>query len=421
MTDTAKARSAAEGPEEPGTTETAPREIRRIADVDALRGFALLGILLVNLTVTSTAYIGGGGLTDPAFDGPLHDAWRYLIAVLLETKFYLLFSFLFGYSFTLQMRSAERAGARIAPRVLRRCAALLAIGAVHAVALYTGDILITYSVLGLLLLACRNLRPRTAVRVAVTIFAVLASLYLALSWTVWAGHLDIDVEADPAEARATLEALRGDVGSVLGENLSEQPIAALFILFVQGPPAFAAFLLGLAAGKLGILARAADHLALLRRLQWAGFTVGLGGALVYAYAIKQGTGMETVGLALAVDMVTAPLLTAAYAATVLRLLSGARGERISGALAPAGRMALTNYLSQSLVMALLFTGYGLGLVGRVAPFLVTVVGLTLFAVQLVLSRWWMSGHAYGPVEWVLRAVTNARRPRWRSRRERASG
>ncbi|WP_405680801.1 DUF418 domain-containing protein [Streptomyces sp. NBC_00868] len=115
---------------------------------------------------------------------------------------------------------------------------------------------------------------------------------------------------------------------------------------------------------------------------------------------------------MAVDVVTAPLLAAAYTATVLRTLAGPRGRHLAAALAPAGRMTLTNYLTQSLVLAFVFTGFGTALVGRVAPALVNLTALALFAVQLVFSRWWLARHPYGPVEWALRAVTLTRRPRW---------
>ncbi|MFC5153039.1 DUF418 domain-containing protein [Streptomyces amakusaensis] len=395
-------------------------QVRRIADVDALRGFALLGILLVNFSVMATTH-HGGGLVDASFDGPLHQAWRYLSTVLLESKFYLLFSFLFGYSFTLQIRSAERAGARPVPRFLRRCAALLVIGVLHATLLYPGDILITYSVLGVILLTVRGIRPRTAVRASMSVFVFCAVAFLVLGWLVWAGHLDMGANPSRADALAAQEALRGGFGSVVGQFVSEQPGGALMTVVVQGTPAFAAFLLGLAAGKREILADPLRHRDLLRRIQRVGFPIGLAGSVVYAHLEKNGTGMEAAGFAMTVNMLTAPLLSAAYAATVLRMLSGGRHDRLGRALAPAGRMALTNYLTQSLVMALLFTGYGFALVGRVAPVLVTVIALTLFAVQLVISRWWLSTHAYGPVEWVLRAVTNARRPRWRKRARTESG
>ncbi|WP_329021459.1 DUF418 domain-containing protein [Streptomyces sp. NBC_00690] len=395
-------------------TRTVRGPVERIADVDVLRGFALLGILLVNITFIASAH-RLEGVHDPSFDGPLDRSALQLTVVLLESKFYLLFSFLFGYSFTLQMRSAERSGARFTSRFLRRCAGLLAIGVFHAVVLFPGDILTTYALLGLILLAARGTRPRSALRTAILLFGITALLYLLLGFLIWLdGGASVDTPETAAGIQDTLAALRGDPASVIGENLARLSDVLLIIVLLQGPAALAAFLVGLAAGKKELLANVSAHRTLLRRLQWIGFPVGLAGAVFYAWASQGTQGMDFLSFAVAVDLLTAPLLTAAYAATVLQLVATARGARIGRALAPAGRMALTNYLSQSLVLAVLFTGFGFALVGRVGPATAVLIALSLFAAQLVVSRWWMGRHAYGPVEWVLRTITNARRPRWRN-------
>jgi uncharacterized protein len=157
------------------------------------------------------------------------------------------------------------------------------------------------------------------------------------------------------------------------------------------------------------------HVSLLRRLQAWGFTVGLGGGVVHAHASLAHPSTTCQILAVAIDVITAPLLAAAYAATILRLANGRHGRTVIGVLAPAGRMTLTSYLTQSLVCALLFTGYGAGLVGRIPPTGVAAIALTLFAVQAAASRWWLGRHPYGPAEWGLRALTTPSRPEWRIR------
>lgn len=126
----------------------------RLAVVDALRGFALLGILMVNIGAFSSTFYGLE-IPDPKFVAPFDRAVQFAISALFETKFYLLFSFLFGYSFTLQMSSSERTGRPFAPQILRRLATLWVIGLIHAALLYHGDILTTYALLGLVLLAAR--------------------------------------------------------------------------------------------------------------------------------------------------------------------------------------------------------------------------------------------------------------------------
>ncbi|MFD7624860.1 DUF418 domain-containing protein [Streptomyces sp. NPDC059851] len=403
LTRTTRRRRAAEPPRSAAAA-------RRLADVDALRGFALCGILLVNIAFMASAYQG----SSPAFGSAGDMTVRFLTSVFFEAKFYLLFSFLFGYSFTLQLASADRAGAAFRPRILRRSAGLFVLGLCHAVFLFPGDILTTYAVLGLLLLAVHRIGPRTAVRAAVVLFAVLAVGYLLLAALVHAaGGAAVDTAAAVEEGRRAAEALHGDARSVIGYHLGMLPEAAFMLAFFQAPASFAAFLLGLAAGKRRMLAHHTRCTPYLRRLQWTGFTVGLAGALVWAHAnLGDGDGAYQLA-AVGVNLATAPLLAAAYGATVLRILAGPRGRRLAAVLAPAGRMTLTNYLTQSLVLAFVFTGYGAALTGRVAPAYVTLIALSLFAVQVVFSRWWLTRHPYGPVEWVLRAVTLARRPRWK--------
>jgi uncharacterized protein len=389
------------------STETA---VRRLAAVDALRGFALFGVLMVNITYAASAY-HGSGVTDPAFGSALDNAVRAVVAAGFEAKFFLLFSFLFGYSFTLQLASAERGGARFVPRFLRRLGALFVIGVLHAVLLFPGDILTTYAVLGLILLAARRIRPGTAVRAAVVLLAVTAAAYLLLALTLAATGTDlVDPAVATADAARVTEALRAGPASVVATHLRQLPDVVFLLVFFQAPSALAAFLLGLAAGRRRALGDLTHHRSTLRRLQWAGFTVGLLGAAVYAHASLQHPGTAYEIFALGVDVLTAPLLAAAYAATVLRLVDGRRGRAAVTVLAPAGRMTLTNYLAQSLVCALLFTGYGAALVGRVPPAGVAAIAVAIFAVQAAGSRWWLSRHRYGPVEWLLRAWTNLARP-----------
>ncbi|MEU7578524.1 DUF418 domain-containing protein [Streptomyces sp. NPDC041068] len=382
--------------------------------VDALRGFALFGILMVNITYMASAYHGTGledpGLGDTGPGGALNEAARALVAVFFEAKFFLLFSFLFGYSFTLQLASAERRGARFVPRFLRRLTGLFAIGAVHAVVLFPGDILTLYAVLGLVLLALRGIRPRTAVRVAVALLVVTAAGYVLLASAVaQAGGGGTIPESTASAAAQATEALRGGPASVIGAHVRELPSVAVLLLFFQAPSALAAFLLGLAAGRRQALATNTDrHQKLLRRLQWAGFTVGLLGGVVYADASLNHPESAYQLAAMGLDVITAPLLAAAYAATLLRL---PHGHPVITTLAPAGRLSLTDYIGQSLVCALLFTGFGAALMGRVEPIGLVAIALTLFAVQTAASRWWLRRHTYGPLEWLLRAWTTLSVPR----------
>ncbi|QPP09080.1 DUF418 domain-containing protein [Streptomyces bathyalis] len=411
-------------PEAPGSGPgpAAPADGRRLADVDALRGFALLGILVVNATYFASVF-HGTGIEDPAFTSRTDTVVGWFVSTLLETKFYLLFSFLFGYSFTLQRRAAARRGTRFTASMLRRLAMLAVIGAAHAVLLFTGDILTTYAMLGLILLCLGRLRPRTAVLVAVVLLTLTAAVYAGLGALQAAagGHGPPDAASITADARSLAGQLTGNPGQVVAAHLRDLPDTAAVLLLFQAPAALAMFLLGLAAGTCNVLAGPLRHCAAARRIQWIGFPVGLAGSVIYTHAGLHGPGTPYEAYALAVDLLTAPALTAAYVVTLLCALHGRCGERLTGVLAPAGRMALSNYLLQSAVLAVVFTGYGLSAVGRLHPPAVLALALALYLIQLRLSAHWMRTHAHGPVEWVLRAVTVLEFPAWRRIAGRHSG
>jgi uncharacterized protein len=347
------------------------------------------------------------GMAEPAFQSPLDWTVRFTVTLLVENKFYLLFSFLFGYSFTLQVDSAARQGRPFGPMFLRRLAGLLLIGLAHAVLLFPGDILTTYAAVGLALLIFRKLRPKAAVVLAVMLTAMLALGFVLLALLATFG-LDMGgtVADSAAEATKADTALAASALQIISEHLRKLSLIIVFRVLFQGPAVLAACLIGLAIGKLGAMRDLSAHTSTLRKLQWAGFTVGLAGAFVYTTSAWHGTMHKFWGEA--VDLVTAPLLAAAYAATFLRLLPYM--PRIARALAAPGRMALSNYLAQSLICSLIFTGYGLALVDRVSPPLEVLIALGVFVCQVFYSHWWLKRHRYGPVEWVLRFLTYWRKP-----------
>lgn len=395
------------------TAERAPAT-GRIADLDALRGFALLGILMVNIGAFASAYYGSG-LADPAFDSGPDRFTLALVRTVFETKFYLLFSFLFGYSFSLQMASAQRAGSAFVPSYLRRSAGLALLGIGHALLLFHGDILLTYALLGLLLLALRGLAPKTALHLA-TALVLLTALCWALAGLALA-------DADPVVpspwmhdeiARATA-AYRHSIGATIAQHALELQTNMWFVLgLIQAPCALAMFLLGLAAAKDNSFTRLTGRNKPLWRVLAVGGPIGLAGALCYNALNTAPAQAGNSLLGLAVGILSAPALTGAYVAALLLLLRHPRGAVLGAWLAPAGRMALTNYLLQSLVCAIVFTAWGWALIGVLAPPQVALLALLIYLVQLGLSRWWMRSHAYGPVEWLLRALTHWHRPPWRS-------
>ncbi len=387
----------------------ASQKATRIADVDALRGFALLGILQVNIMAFASVFYGLP-TGEPEQSLGFNDLVHVFISIIFEMKFYLLFSFLFGYSVTLQMQSAARAGEAFVPRFLRRQAGLWVIGLLHAVLLFHGDILSTYAILGVVLLLWRNSADRTLIKSAVWLISITAILWASLGVLQWMVGEVQDPAQDLLNAQYAYTAYTGGFSSVIMQHINELKLMWLILLLIQAPCALAMFLLGFLAGKHQFLAQPDQYRPYLKPAIKAGLFIGLPASLITALTalLSTGTYWEIFGLAL--SLVTAPFLTFGIIALMLKFFGTERGLFWRDALAPAGRMALSNYLLQSLICGFIFYGYGLALIDQTTAIDNVVIGVLIFAFQLFLSHWWMKHYYYGPLEWLLRALTIGRWP-----------
>ena len=372
--------------------------------MDVLRGFALLGIFFVNITFMASAY-PGNLVNDPQFASSADVVARFLTTTLFSMKFYLLFSFLFGYSFVLQMEAANRAGASFVPRMVRRVAGLFAIGVGHIVLLYGGDILTTYAVVCLILLAMFRIGDRAAFVVSGAIYA-----FVILSLVISAVFIDRSSFMPPHDealvnASAQTQDMLGGPAEIIGQHIAGVGLLVVQSISLQGPTALAMFLMGMVAARRQLFAGLAGRASLLRRTQAIGFAVGLTGGVVFALL-----GGDTNTWATAASVITAPFLCAAYVATLVRIMHASSGAWVGKVFAPVGRIALTNYLGQSFAGLLLFSGVGLGLAGKISPPLLMVLAVAIFALQAAISAWWLRSHRYGPAEYLLRWLTNWSRP-----------
>ncbi|MGO1975238.1 MAG: DUF418 domain-containing protein, partial [Propionibacteriaceae bacterium] len=291
------------------------------------------------------------------------------------------------------------------PRMLRRVLGLFVLGVGHIVLLYGGDVLTTYAVVCLILLAMHRVSDRGALITAGVLYVVvLASLVGSALFLDRSAFMPSSDEA-LATAAAQTQAMLGSPADIISHHVSGLGLLVLQAASLQGPTALAMFLLGMVAARRKLFSDLGDRVSLLRRTQWIGFPIGLAGGAVYA-----ALGGDANTSATAVSVVTAPFLTAAYVATLVRVMRSPRTAWVRTALAPVGRVALTNYLGQSLAGVLLFTGVGLGLAGRVSPPLLLLLAVAVFVGQGALSAWWLRSHRYGPAEYLLRWLTNGRRP-----------
>jgi uncharacterized protein len=405
----------------PSVVPVAPvQQSERIQIVDILRGFALFGILFVNMTIFSRpiqVLLFPVETSTPWYDR----AAEWLIHFLGEGKFYALFSMLFGLGLTLLMERVEARGGKFVPLYLRRLLVLLGFGLVHAFLIWVGDILILYALIGLLLILFRKAKPRTLL-IWMVILLALPLLFVAGATALVDFGRSIpegtqQIEATFAETVANFEAdlaraytvyANGNFAEITAQRVYDYMSMGVSSYFVLGFNVLAMFLLGVYFGKQGIFRDLPAHRDLFRKLLAWGLILGLSGNALYATMILSMSRIEptwTLLLATVVQGIGAPLLMLAYvSAFCLLALSPVWGKRIQ-VLAPVGQMALTNYLTQSIVCTLIFYGYGLGLFGQMG--MATGIGLTLaiYLLQIPISHWWMKRFKYGPAEWLWRSLT----------------
>jgi uncharacterized protein len=348
-----------------------------------------------------------------------------LVRLFAEGKFYAIFSLLFGLGLFIQMTRAQSSGAPFARRWLRRMAILLGFGIAHALLLWDGDILVYYALFGTLLLAFRERSDGSLVRWA-WVLVLVPALLLAAGAGLLAAMQDApdlresfqgtltEIAADRAE---NLRVFGGDDWAAMVRHRAADHLETVAALAAfMGPSILAMFLVGMRLGRRGVLHAPSDHAPTLFRLLRLGALVGLPLALLQTWAALRAS--ATPGLTVedfpplllscAALMVGGPVLGLGYVAGAALLWRHRRGRRVLQLFAPAGRMALTNYLLQSLLATLVFHGHGLGLYNKLGPAWWAAIAVAIYSIQVPLSRWWLSRHAFGPMEWLWRTLTYGR-------------
>lgn len=398
----------------------------RIQALDVVRGFALLGILLMNIEGMAGPLMASMTGLDPQLTGA--DRWvDGAIYLLVQGKFYPLFSMLFGMGFAVMLMRAEAAQRPFFGLYLRRVLALLAIGLAHALLVWSGDILVTYALMGFLLLLFFRRTPQSRLpKWGIALMLVPAVLTLSL------GLLGSAMQAMPEAARAGFdEAMARQAVQMAAEidsqrqaygsgSFAEATVQRLhdftsmigFIL-IYGAFILGLFLVGAWFARSGAIARPGEFERLHWRLRWVALPVGLamvGVSFWLEPTLDFGRLDLRASTAQVLQMLGGAVMALGYLGWVVR---GLQCPAVAGglnALAPAGRMALTNYLLQSLVMTTLFFGYGLGWFGQLPRAWQPLLVLAFFGLQVALSQWWMARFRFGPAEWLWRAATYAQRP-----------
>jgi uncharacterized protein len=382
--------------------------------IDALRGFSLLGVCLTNFTWTAHWVSTPPHMRGDAAGASLDPIFGFLGAALIGYKFLTIFCILFGTGFALMLRRIEERGRHAERFFIRRLGVLFLIGVLHLGLLWYGDILHGYAILGLLLLALRRASDKTILILSVILITVVPALL---------------------DAQATLSSGRGGSGSFGSGNAFDARFAAytggsysdvlranfgVWFHYLTDDGArlwtgiLGRMLLGCWIGRRRLLERAGEHLAFWRRAAVAGLAIGLVvniSAEILALTSDVNVwspGRPAWAVLVRTALITGQVVLALGYMGAFVLIWESRGRPLLAVMSSMGRMALTNYLLQTAVMLFILYDLGLGLLGKLSLAADMAFAASVFAVQVVLSAWWLRRFRFGPVEWIWRSLTYGR-------------
>ena len=384
----------------------------RIDVIDILRGMTLFGILMANMrgfSAPEQLYFTIGRM----FSGTADAIAQGFIDFFVQGKCITLFAFLFGLGFAVQMTRAEERGKSVS-FYPRRLAILFVIGMIHATLIWWGDILVPYALMGFALLLFRKRSQKTIALYAVGFFC--SEFLVTIGFTIW-GHFHPSAPPPPRAVGLTPQMLHSisvyrdgsfwDMARLRVEDWSQANWPAWWMLTFVWPR----FLAGLWVWRTGLLKNVEAHVPLIRKVCGWSLAIGLGCDAAMAYfkwVMPPPRGVPTLAglLNQFSHSLSLPALACFYACVVLLLVQNANWKRRLSPFAAVGRMALTNYLLQSLLCTWFF--HWTKLFGKVGPAMGLVPTVALFAIQIPVSVWWLRHYEFGPMEWLWRSLTYGR-------------
>lgn len=389
-------------------------ERQRLEHIDIIRGFAIFGILLVNMAHFSYPdlylyFIGPDNFFMREW-GALDKITHQLLNIFVQMKFITMFSFLFGFGMIIMMERVVERGGKFGFIYTRRLFILLIFGCIHAFFIWDGDILTEYALLGFVLLLFRNRKPKTILIWAIVFYLIILIPAALMSFASLAGTPETTefdesfiAESEKNAKQALATYARGTFMEVAQQRIHDRQYYMMLngmaylnpiIYFLVNIPYFCMFLLGVYFAKKRYLHRPSEHGKTLKRLWLISLIIGLPVNILFGI-----TNDETLLL------IGGPFLMLFYVISIVFMMQHQLAKRFLIPFSAVGKTALSNYLLQSIIATAIFYSYGLGLYGSVYPFLGLFISLIIFAFQLALSNWWVKHFRYGPVEYVWRVLT----------------
>ncbi|MFD1067884.1 DUF418 domain-containing protein [Oceanobacillus locisalsi] len=369
---------------------------KRLEWIDAARGFAIFGIFMVNIGAFSAPYFLYGGAED-AWPAAMDQFSLIFIDIFFQASFYTLFSILFGFGIQIQKDSLDKK--HMSPYTFfgRRLGALIVFGLIHAFAIWSGDILLTYGAIGFLLLLFLNSEDNILLGWAIGLLGISTLLLTGMQFAM-RDFMDMRFTAEINQAYQAYRS--SDVSAILTQNAQDWQMSNGINGLIMFPFIFLPlFLFGMYLARKRWFHDPLQFTSILKKA----WLISLLGFIVFKigpYAFGNPT-----WFALMQDNVGGTASAMFYLTSITLLWQKRPMQKVLRMLTPIGKMALSNYLLQSVVAVWLFYGFGLGLYGDMRPVQQIGVVVGIFFLQVAGSVIWLRYFRFGPVEWLWRSIT----------------
>lgn len=381
----------------------------RIIMPDLVRAFALFGIVLVN--VAYFAYPGEVTYHAGGLNGPLDNAAYFGVNAFFLFKSYTLFSFMFGVGLAYQMASAERRGANFGASYFRRMFGLILLGILHVTLAFIGDILIIYGVLGMILFLFRNAKQKTLIRTGIALVVVQVMIALLFSAMMYMGEvyapeemLKVQDEINTSIEIALPVYANGSFTEVVSRRWLDWAGFIAFAMPLQLPGVLGFFLFGLAATRAKIISDPAATIWSKARSRYLPFGILLSLIGAYLYMTAPGPFSSRGMLGFAIIFIASPFSSMGYIGLIAKWSQGP-DTAFKIFAARGGTASLTAYLMQSLILSIIFCGYGFGLYREIGAFGCTLIAAVTGITTISFVSWWRTKYKRGPMEILLRRWT----------------
>lgn len=369
---------------------------QRIFSIDALRGFSLLGILMMNILTFAYPY----QIINPFEFFQHQDGALFKISSLfIVASFYPIFAFLFGYGLSMMYQNSIERGLDYYPMIIRRLSFLLLLGVIHGIFIFYGDILATYALLGFIAIIFVKLKPQYSL-VALSIgFSILILLYI-LPVVLLQDVTQVENFVGIQELERVNNILASaDYLSIVGFNLKYFGLNISNIIFVGPFSILPIMLFGIYAQQTNWLNKIRNHKNLYTVIGLVIFVLGL--AIKMIQIILEGS----MSSQLISQMVGGPIVALSYIIFFVLLCESATARKILNPLQYIGKLSLTTYISQSVICIIIFYGIGFNYYGKLPVFTIYTMSIVIYAVQLLLSYLYLKRFKQGPLEKLWRKVT----------------